>query len=520
MHYAPVNELEYANYELHRSRMYAKMLEMEDAYGEDHGRDAAPYQSRLAASLESAWRIIYQNAPAPQADSAHVNAWVKFLRGADEKARAGYLKNWVEATPDTIARICGDYQQVYEDGARKWEQSLESWRARMAREVLQNRALPERPKPKDDDPSFFAAVTFNGGPMDIPESPRVTYLRQEYQRLKDTLPPEPGLISAVAEGPSIEQRVFIRGQMTNPGDIVPKRFPLVLAGEDQPPIKQGSGRLELANWLASPSNPLTPRVIVNHIWQWHFGDGIVRTSNNWGRTGEKPAHPELLDFLASRFIEGGWSIKKLHRLIMLSDVYQRAATAPSPVRQADPSNRLLARFPRQRMSIEQLRDSILAIDGSIDTALGGTLLIENKGKRQKADPEEITRRTIYIPVRRGSIPPLFNIFDFGDATTSGDGRSRTNVAPQALFLRNSKFAVTHARNLASQLLDSSTEDAKRVERAYLTVFTRRPEPAEIDEALSYIAASEKRIGTPHARLDAWQSFCHVLISSSEFLYID
>jgi cytochrome c553 len=523
MHYAPVDPAEHARYELHKSRMYAKMLEMEDAYAEDFGRDEAPYRNRIGASLEWAWRKIHQNASLPDgADQRHLDAWVKFLSAADEKAKQGYLKNWEAATPETIASVAAAYQQSYEEDAKKWDQSMANWRLRMATEVLQGRNLPERPKPDKEDPSFFAAVRFYKGPMDVPESPRVTYLRQEYEKLKETLPPEPGLISAVAEGPAVEQRVFVRGQLSHPGEVVPRRFPIVLAGEDQKGITKGSGRLELAEWLASADNPLAARVFVNRLWQWHFGEGLMRSPNNWGRTGEKPTHPELLDYMASRFMEEGWSTKKMHRFIMLSAAYQRSAHVSKDVMEKDPENRHWSRFNRQRMSIEQIRDSLLALDGSLDSTMGGTVLVEGKGKRQKADPEEMKRRTVYVPVRRGSIPNLLGIFDFGDATTSSPGRNRTNVAPQALFLLNSQFVVDRSLGLAKRLLEeTSLSETQRVERAYLTVLTRRPDANEADEALSYLAAMEQRLaGTADARQSAWQSFCHVLLATSEFLFVD
>ncbi len=521
MYYAPVDEDARARYELHRTRMYAKMLEMEDAYAEDFGRDEAPYRSRLASTLETAWRVIHEGAESPATDRKHLDHWVTFLRNADEKARAGYLKDWLGAAPATIHGVSQAYQKRYEEEIRKWEQAMETWRERMAREVLQDRNLPEKPKPNKDESAFLAAVRFNGGPMDIPESPRVTYLRQEYERLKQTLPPEPQLISAVAEGPAVEQRVFLRGQIGNPGELVSRRFPVVLAGEEQTAITQGSGRLELAGWLASAENPLTARVMVNRIWQGHFGEGLVRTSNNWGRTGEKPSHPELLDFLASRFVENGWSVKRLHRLILLSEAYQRSATASRELIEADPDNRLLARYPRQRMSIEQLRDSLLALDGSLDQTMGGTLLAESKGKRQKADPEEIRRRTVYLPVRRGSIPNLLGIFDFGDATTSSGGRNRTNVAPQALFLLNSQFVLDRALGLARQAFkEASLSDGQKVESIYLRVLTRRPAPLEIDEGLSYVQRLETALGGEQAREKAWQSLCHTLLAANEFLFVD
>jgi hypothetical protein len=198
---------------------------------------------------------------------------------------------------------------------------------------------------------------------------------------------------------------------------------------------------------------------------------------------------------------------------MLSSTYQMAVTGPN---EADPANRLWTRFNRLRMSVEQIRDSFLALDGGIDLTMGGTLLQKTEGKRQKVDMDEIKRRTLYFPVRRGSIPNLLNTFDFGDATTASEGRTRTNVAPQALFMMNSKFVVDRAKAFADRLLAVNAKDSERIERAYLMALTRKPEPAEVDEALSYIGEMEKR----RDRATAWQSFCHVLMSTNEFLYLN
>ena len=191
------------------------------------------------------------------------------------------------------------------------------------------------------------------------------------------------------------------------------------------------------------------------------------------------------------------------------------------MKESDPANRLCGRFNRTRMSIEQIRDSILALAGNLDTTMGGSLLPAAGEKRPKVDPDQVTRRTLYIPVRRGSVPAVLSAFDFGDATTPGDGRARTNVAPQALFLMNSGFVQTRSEGLAKRLLDDAgLTDAQRVERAYLMTLTRNPDSGEVDSALSYIASLEKRLGTPNAHVKAWQSFCHILIATNEFIYLN
>ncbi len=212
---------------------------------------------------------------------------------------------------------------------------------------------------------------------------------------------------------------------------MPKRFPALLAGEEQPAILSGSGRLELADWLASARNPLTARVMVNRIWQGHFGEGLVRTASNFGVTGERPTHPELLDWLAAEFIDRGWSVKAMHRLIMLSRAYRMSGRTTPHMLEKDPGNRLIARFGMRRLTVEEIRDSLLMLDGSLDLTMGGTLQTgegtdkEFSEDRKSLNPENSTRRTIYLPLRRSNLPRLFTTFDFGDATTSNELRTQS-----------------------------------------------------------------------------------------------
>jgi len=488
--------------------MYGKQLEMEDALGEDVARDAALARPKIAESIEAAWKT--RNAS---------DKWVKVF--VDDKAKTDYAKKWLDADAVTIKQVAQEYAESYNKAAKKWDGQLENWRKRYAAEVAQDRDLPARPKFNAEEDPFFDAVTFHGGPLEFPESPRVAKLREEWQALVKSLPVEPAMASAVSDGAPVEQRVFLHGDPHSLGDPVGKTFPVVFAGSAQKPVTQGSGRLELAQWLTSADHPMTARVMVNRIWQWHFGEALVRTPNNWGTTGDVPVHGELLDYLAKRFVEGGWSVKAMHRMILLSNTYQESTQSTPAMKDADPANRLCGRFNRTRMSIEQIRDSILALDGRLDTTIGGSLLPAEGPKRPKVDPEMITRRTIYLPVRRGSVPAVLSAFDFGDATTPSDGRARTNVAPQALFLMNSGFVRTRSEGFATRLLDdASLSDTKRVERAYLMALTRTPDAAEIDAALSYVANLSKRLGGENAHAKAWQSFCHVLLATNEFIYLN
>jgi hypothetical protein len=289
-------------------------------------------------------------------------------------------------------------------------------------------------------------------------------------------------------------------------------------------VTTGSGRLELADWIVDPRNPLPARVMANRIWQGHFGDGIVRTPDNFGKLGERPSDPELLDYLATQFVEGGWSIKKMQRLIMLTKTYQMGAEYDLNTKTKDPEDRLLSHFPRQRLSIEEIRDSFLYIGGDLDFTMGGTLDPgvgtdgETSASRISMNPESTNRRSIYLPLRRSNLPTLYMLFDFGDATSPEGHRNPTTVATQALFVMNSPLVEREAKKLADRILKQNRKDSARVEEAYMAVLDRRPDPGEIDAGLTYIQSLSKKWGEID-EVQAWQSFCHALMASNEFIYV-
>ena len=386
--------------------------------------------------------------------------------------------------------------------------------------------LPEFPQKPPTSP-FYLDLSEDGAPFDFDpdeiknrfaetDSQRTAVLAAKIERGREALPEEPPMANSVAEGELVRQRIFRRGQHKNPGAAVPKRFPLVLAGKDQPEVPTGSGRLELGDWIASANNPLTARVIVNRVWLWHFGEGLVRTPNNYGLRGEAPTHPKLLDWLASRFVASGWSIKSLHRLIMDSATYRMTSAISDTAFREDPENRLWSRFERRRLTIEELRDSYLQISGRLDAEVGGDTdlgsrkLVEFDRNNRRIDPDDYTRRSIYLPLMRNKLPNLLGLFDFGDATTANGKRSVTNVAPQALYLMNSDFAQTAAQGVASRLNGSNTE---RVRQAYRTVLARSPSEDESGKALQFVQAYS-------GQESAWTSLCKMLLASNEFHYIE
>jgi hypothetical protein len=303
-------------------------------------------------------------------------------------------------------------------------------------------------------------------------------------------------------------KVHIRGRYDRLGALVPRHFPTVLAGEDQEPITYGSGRRELAEWLTRPDHPLTARVMVNRIWQHHFGEGIVRTPSNFGRLGERPTHPELLDDLARRFVEGGWSIKQMHRTILLSSTYQQSSEATAESLRQDPDNRLFGRMSRRRLESEEIRDGLLAVAGRLDRSGGGPAY------RDFATP----RRTLYLMTIRSDRSGFGPLFDAADPTAMVDRRTASTVAPQALFLLNHPFVLGGARSLAHRLLaEVPGDDRARIRRAYALLYGRPPADEEIAIGLATLAGA-RQAGEPIEA--AWEAYGQVLLCTNEFFYVD
>ncbi len=330
---------------------------------------------------------------------------------------------------------------------------------------------------------------------------------------------------AASEGDVADLPVMLRGSHLTPGAPAPRRLPAILAGTDQPSIGLGSsGRLELADWLASADNPLTARVMVNRIWKWHFGEGIVRTPDNFGTLGDGPDHPELLDWLADAFVDSGWSVKSIHRLIMLSATYRQAYRQSRTSAEADPENRLLWTAHRRRMDAETLRDSLLAVSGQLDTAMGGKTMphrnfVNLNAMARSRDPLLYAsfRRSVYLPVLRSALYEVFAAFDFANPSTSNGRRSSTMVAPQALFMMNSDLVGTASRHLAQHVLRASlATDRDRVGLVYRIAYSRPPENRETAEWINFLDRYARAAGDRQA---AWQGLCRVVLSSNEFVYI-
>jgi hypothetical protein len=344
---------------------------------------------------------------------------------------------------------------------------------------------------------------------------RLEAARNELETLKKKPPPEIPKAVVVQEGGPADTphagfhdaKIFLRGNPAKLGPTVPRGFPKIIAGANPPEIREGSGRRELARWLTDPANPLTARVLVNRVWQHHFGVGLVATSANFGAQGERPSHPELLDYLAARLVASDWSIKSLHRLIMLSNVYQQSSEANPAGLAADPENRLLWRANRRRLESEALRDSLFAVAGRLDVTAGGP-----------AFPDVSTpRRSLYLQTSRtGAKSAEFGpLFDAPDCSGIVERRTESIVAPQALFLLNDPLVTSLAQSLAARVKREvpAENDRERIVRLYEITLGRPPVAEELEVGAQFLAASG-------AASDAWTSYCRLIMSTNEFLYVD
>jgi hypothetical protein len=292
--------------------------------------------------------------------------------------------------------------------------------------------------------------------------------------------------------------VFLRGRQENHGDRVPRQFLAVVAGDERQPFQRGSGRLELAQAIASPDNPLTARVLVNRVWSYHFGAGLVRTASDFGARSDPPSHPELLDFLSRRFIDEGWSIKNLHRLILNSSVYQQESRHRPEAAAVDPENLLLWKMNRQRLDFEAQRDATLAAAGRLDLTIGGPSV----KLTERPFPQ---RRTIYAFIDRQNLPNMFRTFDFATPDTHSPQRFATTVPQQALFLMNSPFLIEQAEHLAARSQTGpASESRDRVRALYRLALGREPTADENALGLGFVTSEVSADGTNEFSGDSWR----------------
>jgi len=356
-------------------------------------------------------------------------------------------------------------------------------------------------------------------------------------RLKalDARPPAVEKAYAVAEGKPRDARLFKKGDPEHPGAEVPRGFLQVLGGQTLPDEVRStsSGRAELAGWLTDPANPLVARVVVNRIWLHHFGKGLVATPSDFGVRGKPPTHPELLDYLASRFVRDGWSIKAMHRRLMLSRTYQLSGAEDSRDAAIDPANALLWRHDRRRLSAEELRDALLAVAGTLDRSAGGPFPFAPESEFrytqhvQFAAPDsfDTPRRTVYQIQQRLRRRRILEVFDGPDPNVTTPDRPLSTTAIQALYLMNDPLVHDRARDLAGRVSAAAGDDAGRIDRAYRLALGRPATAEEIADGRAYLADAQPALadaglppdGRPRAALD---SLMRVLLSSNEFLFVD
>lgn len=361
---------------------------------------------------------------------------------------------------------------------------------------------------------------------------KLEQLRAELKKAEADAPELPSTMG-VTESTNILRTlaVHVRGSHLNLGKPVPRGVPQIMTAHGARPEfnDQQSGRLELARWLADPEHPLTARVMINRIWRWHFGRGLVASTDNFGLLGERPSHPELLDWLARRFTQDGWSVKAMHRLLMLSRTYQLSTQGDPAAATADPENRLLARFPIRRLEAEEIRDSLLTMAGTLDLSLGGkTIPLKNREFVFNHTSKDTTtydsqRRAVYLPIVRNHLYDLFEQFDYPDPAVPSGDRNATVVAPQALIMLNSELVSQVAERFAARLLrDGKVSDEQRVLTAYQLAYGRPPTAAEQQRAGRFLRefAATAREGAGMDRIGCWAALCQSLLAANEFIYVN
>lgn len=354
--------------------------------------------------------------------------------------------------------------------------------------------------------------------------------KAEQKRLEATAPPVEKAY-AVGEGTAADASIQRKGDPANPGDKVPRGFLQVLGGQTLPPDEKGSGRLELAQWVTDPGNPLTARVMVNRIWQHHFGRGIVDSPNDFGVRGKLPTHPELLDYLASRFKESGWSVKAMHRLIMLSATYQLSSAEGAENAAVDANNELFWHYNRQRLDAEEIRDAMLAISGSLDKTMGGEQPFPPESEWHYSQHKpfvavyDTRRRSIYLMQQRIKKQPFLEVFDGADPNATTGLRPISTTPLQALFMMNDGFAHEQAEKFAVRIGMAYSTEAGRINYAHQLAFGRPATSEEVKMGRGYLKACRAALKETKVPLDeqpraALASYARVLFSSNEFVFVE
>jgi len=526
--------------------------------GERLAGEAARHVSRY---LTAAWRLARPSAGAdvtPEAIAREeellelvLERWQKFLV-AENRSKLPALARWFEladqaaslpvapdgkGVPSAVVEAAMNFELAVTQALAEREAREQRYAAALA--AASEAEKPKVPKPELDasQADLLAAVAGPKGLCAIPAdkveglldaAPKadLANLKQQLESLKKAAPAKYAFAHSLMEGEAANMKLHIRGNPNRTGDEVPRRFLTILANERPHEFSQGSGRIELARAISSSENPLTARVFVNRVWQQHFGRGIVATASNFGALGQRPTHPELLDYLARRFIALGWSLKALHREIVLSATYRQASVDVPANSALDPDNQLLWRMNRRRLDIEAWRDGLLSVAGTLDKSLGGP-----SGNLEAPD---FHRRTLYGTISRHNLNSLLRLFDFPDPNITSERRTVTTVPLQQLFVLNSEFVIQRARVLAARVTSAASDDVGRIREAYRILFGREPTTAERELGLAFLAevvpvedpaiGGESKAGTASAPtesgLSRWEQYAQVLLGSNEFTFVD
>jgi hypothetical protein len=447
-----------------------------------------------------------------------------------------------DKAPASLKELAERYQAFI----LKLDEALPKERRKLARERPKDKPRPELA----DQEKVWRQIFDEGGPFYVDAeyaeqliagAKKVEALAHHaaLDDLEQRKPPASDRIMAVKDGDISDVPVHIRGSHLNlAATKEPRGFLKVTDTLVKPPFipEKSSGRLELAQWLTSRDHPLTARVMVNRIWLGHFGQGIVRSPSNFGLRGEPPTHPELLDWLARRFQQEGWSVKAMHRLIMRSAAYRMSSAWREDYALKDPENRLLWRMNRRRLDAEAVRDGLLAVSGRLDQTMGGSLLMSKNGDYVTNDQSsnhaqyDAPRRAIYLPVIRNAMYDMFASFDYADPAVPLEQRVASTVAPQSLWLLNSGFAMDQALAFADRIAKAGPDEVAAITAAYRLVYGRTPTAVELKRAQGFLAKARTlapttmrseqiaKAATPERR--AWQALCQALLASNEFLYVD
>ncbi|MDB6006250.1 MAG: Protein of unknown function (DUF1553)/Protein of unknown function (DUF1549)/Planctomycete [Prosthecobacter sp.] len=382
--------------------------------------------------------------------------------------------------------------------------------------------------PADEAAPSAPVVQQKESPAAVKLQKQLAELERELKTLQKAQADRPEAMSVAEDTVPEDAKIHIRGSTRNLGASVPRGFiQAALHGDTHAIPDESSGRLQLAQWITSRENPLTARIMVNRVWHWLFGAGIVRTTDNFGSTGEVPSHPELLDHLALKFIEDGWSLKHLVKQMVMSRTYRMSSSAPALSQ--DPDNRLLSHMNRKRLDAECLRDAMLVAAGTLDRAFCGPGVSEVKAvdaNDQKIQNIEYgyqfldTRRSLYTAAFRNVRHPLFEVFDFADINQPIAQRTTSTVATQALFLMNSPKVIEQARHAADRVLKSSPDMDPRIDAAFQTSLQRRPTANEKTQVRDFLQSSQSGNATTDDVRDLWARFIQTLWSTPEFRFLD